>query len=54
MLHNFIGPSVKRTFEIGAVALWYQIVLGKFSELGIIVKALFSINLVRNPHILPF
>ena len=41
-LHYDIGHSVKRTVEIGAVALWYQFLLEKFS-LYDIAKALFAI-----------
>ena len=31
MLRHDMGHSVKRTAEIGAVAMWYQFVLAKFS-----------------------
>ena len=47
-----MGHWVKRTVEIGAVALWYQFMLEKISCHVNIAKALFSINLVKNPHIL--
>ena len=39
--------------KIGAVAMWYQFVLAKFSYRVKIAKAIFLINLAENPHILP-
>ena len=53
MLRNDMGHSVKRTVEIRAVALWYHLLLEKFSKHVNIAKALFSIIVVENPHIFP-
>ena len=47
------GTYVKRTVEIGAVALWYQFLLDKNAWSVNIAKALFPIVVVKNPHILP-
>ena len=43
-LRHVIGYNVKRTVVIGAVALWYQLVLAKFSKRTNIAKALFSLH----------
>ena len=52
-LRHDMGHSIKRTDEVGAVALWYQFLLEKFLKLVNIAKALFSIIVVENLHILP-
>ena len=52
-LRHDMGHSVRRTVEIGAVALWYQFLLEKVSQRVNIAKALFSIIDVENPPISP-
>ena len=49
----FFLHSVKRTVEIGAVALWYLFMLAKLSRRVNIAKTLFWSYLDENPHILP-
>ena len=53
MLRDFMGHSVKTTVEILAVPMWDLFVLTKFSWRLNIANALYSINIVENPHILP-
>ena len=40
-LGNFIGPTVKRTVGIGAIAMWYPFGLANLSEHVGIAKTLF-------------
>ena len=54
MLRHDMGHSVKRTVETGTEVLWYQCLLENFSQRESNAKALFTIIVVENPHILPF
>ena len=54
MLRHDMGHSVKRTVETGTEVLWYKCLLENFSQRESNAKALFTIIVVENPHILQF